>query len=473
MRRLPIHRAAAVVAALALVLGLAARPAPALAADAKEVKLDKAQQAAVDKLRAKGAAVMQIAADTDALAVNLGIVGKGATDEDVALVKTLPKVQQLNLQNTSVTDAGLASVSGLTALTHLHLNGTAVTDAGLASLKGLENLEYLNLYNTAVTDAGVKNLEGLKKLKKLYVWGTKVTPDGAKALKAAVPEIYVNRGEELTLPPPATKPAADPKAGTPVAAGKPVNDKCPVSGKDVDPTKTLVYEGKTIGFCCDMCPKQFEKDPKKFVGKIPALAAPAAEPAKPEPKKPGKKKAAAAAAAAEKAAAADIDAEGFIRTWLVLGVIPVETPGVDVDKDQIAKEGELKPKAGDKVKPKEKELTWQKVTATDYFVDFNEALKASDEMNVAAYAVAYVEAPAEVKDVTLAWCSNDEGKIYLNGKAVGKFDQGRSLEKDADKATGLTLNKGVNVVVLKVINEGNNYQGCARFLGKDGKPVAG
>ena len=484
-------RAAALVALLALAL--VARPA--WAADAKEVKLDKDQQEAVNKLRAKGAAVMQIAADTDALAVNLGIVGKQATDEDLALVKGLPKVTQLDLHNTAVTDAGLAGVAGLTSVTHLHLNGTAVTDAGLKHLKGLAALEYLNLYNTGVTDDGVKQLADLKKLKKLYLWQTKVTPDGAKALKSALPDVLVNRGEELTLPPPTTKPAdAKPADGKPAAVAaatagdkKPVNDKCPVSGKDVDPANTLAYKGKTVGFCCDKCPKQWEKDPEKFAAKVPVLAALAAAPEKPDADKPAAdkpaaepkaepkagKKAGKKGAAKKAAGPADIDAEGFVRTWLVFGPIPVETAADDLDKALLPDEGNLKPKDGDKAKAGDKELAWKKVTAAEFFVDFNEVLKAEAETNVAAYAVAYVEAADEVKDVTLLMGSNDQGKVYLNGKELAKFSETRGLEKDTEKAEGLTLNKGTNVVVLKVINEANNWQGCVRLAGKDGKPVKG
>ena len=32
-----------------------------------------------------------------------------------------------------------------------------------------------------------------------------------------------------------------------------VNTKCPISGKDIDPEKTLEWNGKTIGLCCPMC----------------------------------------------------------------------------------------------------------------------------------------------------------------------------------------------------------------------------
>ena len=87
---------------------------------------------------------------------------------------------------------------------------------------------------------------------------------------------------------------------------------------------------------------------------------------------------------------------------------------------------------------------------------------------MAGYAVAYVIADAEMK-VTLALSTNDQGKAWVNGKEVFKFAETRTLEKDTDKIE-VTLAKGQNVLVLKVINEVNNWQGCARFL-KDGVPV--
>lgn len=68
--------------------------------------------------------------------------------------------------------------------------------------------------------------------------------------------------------------------------------------------------------------------------------------------------------------------------------------------------------------------------------------------------------------------SNDQGKVYLNDKELVKFTDTRSLEKDAeDTATGVTLKKVVNVLVLKVVNEENNWQGSVRFLDAAGKPV--
>jgi YHS domain-containing protein len=53
-----------------------------------------------------------------------------------------------------------------------------------------------------------------------------------------------------------------------VGKAKPINKKCPVEGGDVDPEATIQYKGKTIGFCCAGCDKDFEKDPAKFMAII-------------------------------------------------------------------------------------------------------------------------------------------------------------------------------------------------------------
>jgi len=48
----------------------------------------------------------------------------------------------------------------------------------------------------------------------------------------------------------------------------PINKTCPLTGKDVNPTKTVEYEKQLIGFCCDDCKGKFESDPKKYIGKV-------------------------------------------------------------------------------------------------------------------------------------------------------------------------------------------------------------
>lgn len=162
------------------------------------------------------------------------------------------------------------------------------------------------------------------------------------------------------------------------------------------------------------------------------------------------------------------DAEGFIRNWLVLAPIPLasESGATEIDRDLVRGEASLAPKAGDTVGGSA--LAWTAHQTSDYFIDFLASFGKERGEYVAGYAVAYVMADEEMK-VTLALSTNDQGKAWLNGRQVFAFAETRVLEKDTDRID-VALNKGRNVLVLKVINEVNNWQACARFL-KDGAPV--
>jgi len=164
------------------------------------------------------------------------------------------------------------------------------------------------------------------------------------------------------------------------------------------------------------------------------------------------------------------DNEGFIRNWLVLAPIPVEegSGASEIDKELLKGEATIKPKAGEQHRIDGKDLTWKAHKTADFFIDFLESFGKERGEDVCAYAVAYVLADEEMK-VKLAVGSNDECKAWVNGKQIVKFAETRTLEKDTDTGE-VTLTKGQNVLVFKVINEKNNWQGCARFM-KDGSGV--
>jgi len=50
--------------------------------------------------------------------------------------------------------------------------------------------------------------------------------------------------------------------------GKPVNDECPVKGTEIKPGITSVFNGKTVGFCCNNCKSIFDGDPTRFASKV-------------------------------------------------------------------------------------------------------------------------------------------------------------------------------------------------------------
>jgi hypothetical protein len=167
------------------------------------------------------------------------------------------------------------------------------------------------------------------------------------------------------------------------------------------------------------------------------------------------------------------DAEGFIRDWLVLAPLPIgdSSGAIEIDRKQFAEEAKPAAKDGVVQKAGGKDLMWEKVASPTFYLDFKELHPTQGEQ-VVGWAVAYIVAPADQSGLTLKMNSNDQGKVYLNGKELVKFTDTRTLEKEAeDSATSVSLKKGVNVLVLKVVNEENNWQGSVRFLDAAGKPL--
>jgi len=158
------------------------------------------------------------------------------------------------------------------------------------------------------------------------------------------------------------------------------------------------------------------------------------------------------------------DAEGFIRNWLVLAPLAVQedSGATEIDRDLLGGEAAIKPKPNDKVNVEGKILTWTPHQSTDYYIDFRQSFGAERGEDAAGYAVAYITAGDEIK-AKLSIGSNDQCKVWLNGRQVIKFAETRTLDKDTDSAE-VTLAKGQNILVFKVVNEKNNWQAAARFL---------
>ena len=167
-----------------------------------------------------------------------------------------------------------------------------------------------------------------------------------------------------------------------------------------------------------------------------------------------------------------LDPDGYVRDWVMLAPIPLPAGESASDlllRDQIQAEATLKPKDGDKITVRGKELTWKNVTASTNFFDFNAVLKTQND-HVAGFIVTYVECDQDIPNVTMAVASNDEGRIYFNGVDIYAFTEARPLLLDADKGR-VTLKKGVNVIVFKILNEQNSWQGAMRLLDKAGTPL--
>jgi hypothetical protein len=165
---------------------------------------------------------------------------------------------------------------------------------------------------------------------------------------------------------------------------------------------------------------------------------------------------------------------GMVRDWLVLAPLPVVSgqSGADaIDVEQLAGESQLRARAGDKIRVGNADLVWRPHHVTgDFVLDFN-ALLGKTANNSAAYAVAYLVADRERDGLKLLIGSDDQSKIYLNGKLIYRCSASRGCHPDEDVVENITLNPGTNVLVFKVINESGEWKGCVRFVERTGLPA--
>jgi WD40 repeat protein len=168
------------------------------------------------------------------------------------------------------------------------------------------------------------------------------------------------------------------------------------------------------------------------------------------------------------------DAPGFIQTWLVLAPLKLEnaeTGAIGLAREQLPSETSLQPCAGDSELVTGQAISWQAFQGKEPILDFNRLLDKPCERGV-AYAVCYVISAAERHDLLLQVGSDDQSKVYLNGQEIYNYPGLRAL-LDLDPVGPVKLHKGTNVLVFKVVNEGQAWLGCARFVDTEGNPVQG
>ena len=105
----------------------------------------------------------------------------------LAILKRLPLLQNLKLDNANVRDAELENLQGLTRLRSLALaSNPLVSDEGLMNLRGLPQLRKLWLVGTSVTGEGFSHLKHLPRLEELYLGLSPISNSGLKNLEGMV-----------------------------------------------------------------------------------------------------------------------------------------------------------------------------------------------------------------------------------------------------------------------------------------------
>ncbi|MFA5251491.1 MAG: hypothetical protein WC454_02760 [Phycisphaerae bacterium] len=227
------------------------------------------------------------------------------------------------------------------------------------------------------------------------------------------------------------------------------------------------------------CPKA--KDVKATAEKAPAAVKPVAE-AKPAP---APKPAAAAVAGPTlgpfKLAKNWAEEQGFVANWLICGTFPNlgERPdntgfGTDYLKNY-GGEAAFTPANGMEIKidggSAVKFLPYA-TTGTDIiFGDVAHLKIESNQEKILVYCACWLDSDAD-KDVEIRVGSDDGYKLWINHQLVSEQHVYRAMEMDQETHK-VKLNKGKNLLLIKVDQDTGEYQFMLRVVGADGKEAPG
>jgi serine/threonine protein kinase/tetratricopeptide (TPR) repeat protein len=170
-----------------------------------------------------------------------------------------------------------------------------------------------------------------------------------------------------------------------------------------------------------------------------------------------------------------INDPGAIRDWLVLAPIPLaldQSPVSGLEQEQIDNEASLRPHPREKTSIGSHSLVWREYHLRDYAANFNRLLGGEKDRSV-VYAVCYVQSVTSQAGLLLKVGSDDQARVYLNGKKVYENLRARPLHLDEDTIPNIELVAGLNVVVFKVVNGDGGWGGSLRFMDKDDQSVEG
>jgi|Wag4MinimDraft_19_1082662.scaffolds.fasta_scaffold01717_6 uncharacterized membrane protein len=148
----------------------------------------------VNQLKQVGFLVKPIAAGSGWLEISAVNMTSITAKELQELEPVASQVYSLNLSGQLLKDADLSAVSKLLNLKRLDVRNTGVSNQFVETIKSLDKLEYLNLVGTSLTDQGLKQMMQMKGLKKVYCWNTVVTPDAVRFCNQQRPDIRISMG---------------------------------------------------------------------------------------------------------------------------------------------------------------------------------------------------------------------------------------------------------------------------------------
>jgi hypothetical protein len=176
-----------------------------------------------------------------------------------------------------------------------------------------------------------------------------------------------------------------------------------------------------------------------------------------------------------------MEAPGFISHWLVAGPFPnpgerPDNNGFNVDylKNYAGEIGHV-PTNGMEIKTDDGTVVkWQQYAASTTDINFFdiEHLKLKPmQDDILCYNACWLDCDAD-KEVELRIGSDDGYKLWVNHKLVAEQNVYRAMDMDQETYK-IKLNKGRNLILLKVAQDWGDFQFTLRIVDADGEEVPG
>jgi YHS domain-containing protein len=83
---------------------------------------------------------------------------------------------------------------------------------------------------------------------------------------------FIDGCKKQSPPPTPTNSVSQTQPAAPAVAAAAEQTICPVMGGAIDKNVFVEYQGKKVYFCCTQCKGEFEKNPEKYLSKLPQFA---------------------------------------------------------------------------------------------------------------------------------------------------------------------------------------------------------
>ncbi len=227
---------------------------------------DKQQQAslqrqAMQNLAADGVHVIPIAQGSEQLWIDWSSGGQPPQAHLADLQRLAPRIVELSLAKQPLDGPTMQTIASMAHLRRLDLRHAQGPEGGLSlsGLAGHANLESINLTGVHLDSGAAEILLGIENA---YVWDTGLPFEDKPLAKVLETEPEVVFAEKE----PEEKKSEEKKSEV---NSSPINTACPLTGEPIKSGFQVVFEDRTIGFCCAKCVKKFETDPALYQDKLP------------------------------------------------------------------------------------------------------------------------------------------------------------------------------------------------------------